>query len=146
MKGFQSIFLLVLIIPFVEMYLLITVGGLIGALPTILLVVFTAVVGAWLLKQQGLATWQRLQTSLAQGQIPAKEMVEGPIILVGGALLLTPGFITDMLGFACLLPQIRHKIAQYVINNHKVKMTGFSTGNPVRDPDALDGEFRREDK
>lgn len=146
MKGFQSIFLLVLIIPFVEMYLLITVGGLIGAFPTILLVVFTAVVGAWLLKQQGLATWQRLQTSLAQGQIPAKEMVEGPIILVGGALLLTPGFITDMIGFACLLPQIRRKIAQYVIDKHMVNMTGFNTATPKRDPDALDGEFRREDK
>ncbi len=145
MKGFQSIFLLVLIIPFVEMYLLMTVGGLIGALPTILLVVLTAVMGAWLLRQQGFATWQRLQSSLAQGQIPAYEMVEGPIILVGGALLLTPGFITDVLGFACLLPQIRRKIAKYIIENHMVKMGGFQSANRPKDPDALDGEFRREE-
>lgn len=146
MRGFQSIFLLVLIIPFVEMYLLIAVGGLIGALPTILLVVLTAVMGAWLLRQQGFAIWQRLQSSLAQGQIPAYEMVEGPIILVGGALLLTPGFITDLLGFACLMPKIRRKIAKYIIENHMVKMGGFPPANRSNDPSALDGEFRREDE
>ncbi len=115
MKIFPTLFLVVLIIPFVEIYLLIQVGGIIGAFPTILLVVFTAVLGAWLLKQQGLATFQRFQESLAQGVIPAYEMIEGPIILVGGALLLTPGFITDIIGFACLIPQLRRKIAQFVI-------------------------------
>ena len=124
MKGFQSIFLIVLLIPFVEIYLLLKVGGIIGAFPTIFLVVFTAVLGAYLLRQQGFATFQRLQANLAQGKIPAYEMIEGPIILVGGALLLTPGFITDLLGFVCLIPQLRRKIAQYVIENHLVPTGG----------------------
>ena len=84
MKIFQILFLVVLIIPFAEIYLLIQVGGIIGAFPTILLVVFTAVLGAWLLRQQGFATFQRFQENLAQGEIPAYEMIEGPIILVGG--------------------------------------------------------------
>lgn len=144
MKGFQVIFLLVLIIPFVEIYLLLKVGGLIGALPTILLVVSTAVAGAWLLRQQGFATFQKLQENLRQGVIPAYEMIEGPIILVGGALLLTPGFITDLLGFACLIPQLRKKIAKYVIENHFVQ-GGFFQKGTAPESNVLEGEFRKEE-
>ncbi len=144
MKGFRLIFLLVLIIPFVEIYLLLKVGGIIGAFPTIFLVVSTAVAGAWLLRQQGFATFQKLQANLRQGVIPAYEMIEGPIILVGGALLLTPGFITDLLGFACLIPQLRRKIAQYVIENHFVQGGIFQQGKPS-ESNVLEGEFRKED-
>lgn len=145
MKGFQSIFLLVLIIPFVEIYLLLQVSGVIGAFPTIFLVVFTAVLGAWLLRQQGFSTFQRLQTNLAQGKIPAYEMIEGPIILVGGALLLTPGFITDLFGFICLVPQLRRKIAQHVIENYLVQAQGsFQWGSP-KNNDVLEGEFHKDD-
>ena len=148
MKSFQIIFLLVLLIPFVEIYLLLKVGGLIGAFPTIFLVVLTAVLGTWLLRQQGFATFQRLQANLAQGTIPAYEMIEGPIIMLGGVLLLTPGFITDILGFACLIPTLRRKIAQYIIENHLVQAsTGqFQWGKKAeKEQDALEGEFRKED-
>jgi UPF0716 protein FxsA len=145
MKGFQIFFLLVLLIPFVEIYLLIAVGGVIGALPTIFLVVFTAVLGAWLLRQQGFSTWQRLQASLAKGQIPAYEIIEGPIILVGGALLLTPGFITDIMGFICLIPQFRKKIAKYLIENHFIQPGGGFGSRKPSAQDALEGEFKRED-
>jgi UPF0716 protein FxsA len=100
MKIFQIIFLAVLIIPFAEIYLLLEVGSVIGAFWTIFLVVFSAALGAWLLRQQGFSTFKHFQESLAQGVIPAYEMIEGPIILLGGALLLTPGFITDIIGFA----------------------------------------------
>ncbi len=145
MKIFQSLFLAVLIIPFAEIYLLIQVGGIIGAFPTILLVVFTAVLGAWLLKQQGFATFQRFQESLAQGVIPAYEMIEGPIILVGGALLLTPGFITDIIGFACLIPQSRRKIAQYVIEHYLVQAEPHFQQAKAAENNVLEGEFRKEE-
>ena len=145
MKIIQIIFLFVLIIPFAEIYLLLEVGGIIGPLPTILMVVFTALLGTWLLKQQGLATFQRFQASLAQGAVPAYEMIEGPIILVGGALLLTPGFITDLIGFACLIPSLRRKIAQYVIENHLLQGAGGFYQRPKNEPDVLEGEFRKED-
>jgi len=145
MKNIQILFLCVLIIPFAEIYLLLLVGGIIGVLPTIFLVVFTAVLGTYLLKQQGLATFKRFQESLAQGAIPAYEMVEGPIILVGGALLLTPGFFTDVLGFACLIPNVRRKIAQYVIENYLVQPDGSVYGAKPRQADVLEGEFRREE-
>lgn len=145
MKNIQILFLCVLIIPFAEIYLLLLVGGIIGVFPTILLVVFTAVLGTYLLKQQGLATFKRFQESLAQGAIPAYEMVEGPIILVGGALLLTPGFFTDALGFACLIPNVRRKIAQYVIENYLVQPDGSVYSAKPRQADVLEGEFRREE-
>jgi UPF0716 protein FxsA len=145
MKVFQIALLFLLVVPFVEIYLLLQVGGIIGAVPTIFLVVLTAVLGAWLLKQQGLATLQRFQASLAQGTLPAYEMVEGPILLVGGALLLTPGFITDIMGFACLIPQLRRKIAQYVIEHHLIQAGGpFQPARPA-EKDALEGEYHKED-
>ncbi len=145
MKIFQTLFLVVLIIPFAEIYLLIQVGAIIGAFPTILLVVFTAMLGAWLLKQQGFATFQRFQESLAQGVIPAYEMVEGPLILVGGALLLTPGFITDIIGFACLIPQLRRKIAQYVIEHYLVQSGAHFQQGKAAENNVLEGEFRKEE-
>ncbi|MBL6985761.1 MAG: FxsA family protein [Methylobacter sp.] len=145
MKNFQTLFLVVLIIPFAEIYLLLQIGGIVGAFPTVLLVVFTAVLGAWLLRQQGFATFQRFQENLAQGVIPAYEMVEGPIILVGGALLLTPGFITDLIGFACLIPQSRKKIAQYVIENYLVQAGSHFQQEQAAENNVLEGEFRKEE-
>ncbi|NOR70786.1 MAG: exlusion protein FxsA [Methylomarinum sp.] len=147
MKIVQIIFLFFLIVPFVEIYLLLQIGGIVGIFPTVLLVVFTAVLGAWLLRQQGFATWQRLQENLSKGEIPAYEMIEGPILLVGGALLLTPGFFTDALGFACLIPQARRKFAQYVIENQLINM---QAGSPFQQTKAkpenvIEGEFKQED-
>lgn len=147
MKVFHMIFLVVLIIPFAEIYLLLQVGSLIGAFPTILLVVFTAVLGTWLLKQQGFATFRRFQENLAKGEIPAYEMIEGPIILLGGVLLLTPGFLTDILGLACLIPSLRRKIAQYVIEHHLIQAGGAfqQQHTHTAEKNVLEGEFRKED-
>jgi UPF0716 protein FxsA len=146
MKAYQIIFVVVLILPFLEMFLLLTVGGLIGALPTILLVVLTAACGAWLVRDQGFTTFRNLKANLEQGRVPAYEMIEGPIILVGGALLLTPGFITDALGLLCLLPYFRKRIARYVIERHLVSAGGFDGfgGGVAKRDDALEGEFNRE--
>jgi UPF0716 protein FxsA len=147
MKVVQIIFLFFLIVPFVEIYLLLQLGGIVGVLPTVLLVVFTAVLGAWLLRRQGFSTWQRLQSNLAKGKVPAYEMIEGPILLVGGALLLTPGFFTDALGFACLIPQTRRKFAKYLIENHLVNIqSGAPFQKPEKKPDnVIEGEFKKEE-
>ncbi len=148
MNPLQVIFLLFLIIPFIEIYLLLKIGAIVGVFPTIFLVVFTAVLGAWLLRQQGLATWQRLQESLAKGTIPAFEMIEGPILLVGGALLLTPGFFTDILGFLCLIPATRKKLAHYIIAKGIITTTGAAPGpqKPKSGPsNIIEGEYRKEE-
>ena len=144
MKIFQIIFLVVLIIPFAEIYLLLEVGSVIGAFWTIFLVVFTAALGAWLLRQQGFSTFRRSQESLRQGIIPAYEMIEGPIILLGGALLLTPGFITDLIGFACLVPSLRKKIAQYVLEKHLIQASGVFREKTAK-ANVLEGEFHKEE-
>lgn len=145
MNPVQIIFLVFVTIPFIEIYLLLQIGGIVGVFPTILLVVGTAIVGAGLLRQQGLATWMRLKENLAKGELPAYEMVEGPILLVGGALLLTPGFFTDVIGFACLIPGVRRKIAQYIIEKRLVGAGGVQRPTSQKEPDVIEGEFRKED-
>lgn len=146
MKTTQIIFLFFLTVPFVEIYLLLQIGGIVGVFPTIFLVVFTAVLGAWLLRQQGFATWKRFQDNLSKGTIPAYEMIEGPILLVGGALLLTPGFFTDVLGFACLIPPARKLFAKYVLEKYLTPAQSDSSfQQPKAETNTLEGEYKRED-
>ena len=148
------LFLIFVIVPFIEIYLLIEVGGVIGALPTIGLVVLTAVVGAGLLRAQGLATLTRVQSTLAQGGLPAMELMEGAFLLVGGALLLTPGFFTDAVGFACLIPPLRRWLIARVLERGVMHVrSGFGHHTHPHEerrehhhgPQTLEGEWRRED-
>lgn len=147
MRPFQILFLLFLLIPLLEIYLLIKVGGIIGALPTVFMVVFTAVLGAIMLRVQGFSTVARIRTTVAQGGIPAMEMLEGAVLLVAGALLLTPGFFTDAIGFACLVPSLRRTMIRRVLKNFIVTGPGGPRGPAAgsHGPRTIDGEFRRED-
>ncbi len=104
-----------IVVPIVEMVILIEVGGIIGALPTVGLVVLTATIGIWLLRLEGMATLARVQGKLERGEIPETELLEGIMLLVGGALLLTPGFVTDAIGFSCILPGLRRPIARWIM-------------------------------
>lgn len=137
--------LLFITIPIVEMYILILVGGQIGALPTIALVVLTATIGLALFRREGFATLHRLQTKLNQGEIPGRELLEGVMLLIGGALLLTPGFVTDAIGFVCLLPGLRQPLAEWLIRRGVLTMTaGFTVHRGGGGPDGhrtFDGEF-----
>jgi UPF0716 protein FxsA len=160
-------FLLFISIPIVEMWLLIEVGARIGALSTILLVFLTAAMGLALLRQQGLDTLLRVNQRMAQGQLPASEILEGVVLAVGGALLLTPGFITDAVGFVCLLAPTRKLIVAALLR-HRVVMANYGSGavlhasfeqsghyadrqNAGRDDtkhrtgNTLDGDYRRHD-
>lgn len=138
-------------VPVIEIYLLIQVGGWIGALPTVFLVVFTAVLGVLLLRQQGFAAMQRVQTALANGQIPAMELLEGMLLTLGGVLLLIPGFLTDALGFLCLIPSARRWLVRAILDRHILKSPhpprGRQGGGPAagQGPVTLEGEYKRED-
>jgi len=101
------LFLVFLVLPFVELYLIIQVGRAIGALNTIAVLVLVSVVGAWLVKREGLGVLRRAQDRLAAGALPGRELVDGVLILFAGALLVTPGFLTDVVGVALLLPPVR---------------------------------------
>ncbi|MBT5578307.1 MAG: FxsA family protein [Porticoccaceae bacterium] len=119
----RFLFLLFIVMPVLEMWLLITVGTKIGALYTIGLVLLTAVVGAKLLREQGLDTLWRGRSKLQEGQLPAQEIAEGMIIAISGALLLTPGFFTDAVGFAGLIPPVRAYMVQQILS--KMVVTNF---------------------
>jgi len=112
MPVFLLFVILLIGIPLTELYVLIKVGRAIGAGSTIGLVILTAVLGAWLLRLQGLVTLARVRAALEAGELPAIELVEGLILLVTAVLLLTPGFITDALGFLVLLPGVRRALAK----------------------------------
>jgi UPF0716 protein FxsA len=144
MKIPQLLLLIILVVPLAEIYLLLQVGSFIGAVPTVVLVIFTAVLGSFLLRQQGFATFRRFQESLAKGEVPAYEIVEGPLILLGGLLLLTPGFITDIMGIVCLIPPLRKKVAQYVIEHYMIQTGSFGETVTTK-TNVLEGEFRREE-
>lgn len=155
MNPFVILLALFFIIPIVEIYLLIEIGSIIGSFATIFAVVFTAVLGAWLLRIQGFSTLRRLQQTAAQGGIPAIEMLEGAMLLIAGALLLTPGFFTDALGFLCLVPPIRRTIAVWFFQRIFRFPGGGSSQGGFRQsqskpqhhhrPDVIEGEYRRDD-
>jgi UPF0716 protein FxsA len=104
---FAALALLFLVVPFVELYVLIQVGQAIGALPTIAILVLDSLVGAWLVKREGLAVLRRAQQQVQRGVVPGTELVDGVLILFAGALMLTPGFITDVLATLLLIPPVR---------------------------------------
>ncbi len=128
--------------PIVEMYLLIEVGGYIGVWPTIALVMITAMIGVTLLRIQGLSTLTRGVGRLQGGQLPAREMVEGLLLAVAGALLLTPGFVTDGIGFVLLTPPLRGAIAERVLARVQV-MEGVSGIYQNQDRSQDPGGFER---
>lgn len=161
----RLLFLLFIIIPIVEMALLIKVGSTIGAGYTILLVLFTAALGAWLLRRYSFQLIMDIRQKLERGELPAKTMLEGVLLAVGGALLLTPGFFTDAIGFAFLIPHSRSLITQFFIDKGMVKVAGaaqFSTntkeegrfshyhheskkGEEAKQSTIIEGEYTRED-
>jgi UPF0716 protein FxsA len=98
---------LFIVVPLVELYVIIRIGQLIGAVPTIALLLLDSVLGAALLRSQGRATWRRFNQALAEGRVPHRETFDGAMVIFGGALLLTPGFITDVVGLVLLIPATR---------------------------------------
>ena len=159
----RFLFLLFIIVPVIEITLLINVGQAIGAWYTVGLVLLSAFVGVNMLRYQGLSTLGRAQQRMNEGQIPGSEMIEGIVLAVGGALLLTPGFVTDVVGFLCLIPFTRRRFTKLVMS--RFTMVAMSqqqnSENPEtpfvhrtrplhpqdkgQDNDVIDGDFRRED-
>lgn len=121
---FKIFFLAFLLVPLAELYVLIKVGSVIGAMTTIALCLFTAALGAFLLRLQGIETIKRVQSQVQKRKMPAAELLGGFILLISGFLLLTPGFITDIGGFLCLIPGLRMEVATWflsrlIVHHHK---------------------------
>lgn len=131
----MPLLLLFILVPVIEIWVLISVGSVIGAFPTILLILSTAFIGLALLRQQGFSTLFRMQQRMQMGEVPAGEVIEGVVLAVGGALLLTPGFVTDAIGFLCLIPVTRQAMIKRALAGG-IKMQGASN--------TIEGEYRRE--
>lgn len=112
---FRILLALIIIVPALEIGLLILSGRTLGLIPTILLIISTGVLGAWLAKKQGIQAIQYVQYQIQQGKVPGEVIIDGLCILVGGVVLLTPGFITDAIGFLLLFPTTRKYIKPFIV-------------------------------
>ena len=147
MKPITLLFLIFLLVPIAEIYLLIQIGEVIGGGWTVLGVVSTALLGAWLVKLQGVLTLQRAVRNMREGQAPALEIVEGLFLLVAGALLITPGFVTDAIGFLCLTPSLRRNFAGKVLQRIGRAMANRQGDSSSRSSkQTYEGKFKELDK
>ena len=118
-----------IIVPLLELAVIIQVGQGLGVLPTIGLLLVVSIVGAWLVKFQGLGVMNRIRRQLAAGQMPTDELVNGVLILVAGALMLTPGFITDAVGLSLLFPPSRAVVRRFLAQRFRASViTGPGSG------------------
>jgi UPF0716 protein FxsA len=139
------LFLLFIIVPLAELYVIIQVGQEIGVLPTIALLLVDSIVGSMLMRSQGRRAWRSFNEALQAGRPPAREVLDGALVLLGGAFLLTPGFLTDLLGIALLLPPsravIRRILARRLVHRMTASMVGGARagmGPRMRRPGAYD--------
>ncbi len=145
-SPFAILLFLLLSIPLLEIYLLISVGRIIGAGSTVLLLIVTAILGAWLLRLQGLQTLSKVQAATQAGKVPAVELVDGVILLVCGVALLTPGFFTDAIGFIALVPSIRRRAAEGLLRHFSNRLGVQINVHPYgSQSNTIEGSYRRED-
>lgn len=143
--------LLFIVLPLAEIYVLVQVGSAIGAIATVALVVFSAVLGSLLVRHQGLRTLQQIRASLDRGEPPAIPMLEGGLLVIGGILLLIPGFITDVVGGLLLIAPLRRLLILGFVARAARKPPrpgpGAAPGpqSPPEGPRTIEGEYRRED-
>jgi UPF0716 protein FxsA len=130
------------VVPVAEIYLLIQVGQVIGGWWTVVLLLASGFLGGYLVKHEGARAWRALQTALAERRMPARELADGALVLVGGTLLLTPGFLSDVAGFACILPVTRPLMRRVLTRIVTRKLAGSSSyaAFTVRQPGQRPGE------
>lgn len=124
---FSFIPFLLLVVPILEITVFILIGGEIGIFATLALIFLTAVIGSILLRIQGFAILSKIRTDMEQNRLPGRELGNGAMILVAGILLLTPGFVTDTVGFALFVPAIRNALWQFLVRNLKIVTVGGQT-------------------
>ena len=120
--------LVFIVVPAIEIYVLIQVGQAIGALPTVALLILDAMLGTWLFKREGRKAWTALTDALSAHRVPGKEVADGALVVLGGAFLITPGFVTDVVGVLCLLPPTRAALRALLTR----VVTARLLGGPVR--------------
>ena len=142
-----------IVVPLIELYVLVQTGEALGLVPTLLLLLVMSLLGGYLLRREGMKTWRALRTALQAGRLPAKEVADGALVILGGALLLTPGFVTDAVGLLCILPPSRAVLRRLLTGVFARRLglggvvTGFDQGrkpprttSTVIDGSVVDGD------
>jgi UPF0716 protein FxsA len=141
------LFLLFTLVPILELWLLIEIGSRVGAVPTVVLVFATGIAGAALARREGLRAMRGVQAAMARGEMPASPLVDGLMVLLGGAFLVTPGILTDVFGFALLIPlsraRLRRWLMRYLEKRVSVQSSVVTSSSPLGPPDIV-GEAKRE--
>lgn len=153
------LFVAFVVVPVVEIYVIVKVGGLLGVLPTVAILFAVSVLGAWLVRREGRRAWRALQEAVGYGQMPGRELADAALVLVGGALLLTPGFVTDAVGFCLVLPPTRPLVRRllFVLAARRARVLAarsreqagrpehrYEEGNVIRG-EVIDEDDRRDD-
>lgn len=120
--------LVFIVVPIAELYVIIQVGQAIGALPTIAILVADSILGSWLLRTQGRTAWRRFNEATREGRVPAREVLDGTLVIFGGAFLITPGFITDVIGIVLLLPPTRAVVRRGLVGFFSRRFVGGMVG------------------
>ncbi|MGZ4452492.1 MAG: FxsA family protein [Nocardioides sp.] len=123
------------VMPVLEIYVIIQVGQVIGAWWTVLLLIADAFLGSWLVKREGGRAWAALREALASGRMPARELADGVLIVIGGTLMISPGFVTDLVGFALILPFTRpaaRRVLTAIVARRLVVVPSGAAGNATR--------------
>jgi UPF0716 protein FxsA len=145
MPPLLLVLLIFVVAPLGELYVLIEVGSAIGAISTIALTVFTAVLGGLMVRLQGVSVVLRVREMTARGEVPAIEMLEGALLMIAGLLLLLPGFVTDAIGFLLLVSPLRRALLLGWLRRRGVLRPGQPPPPAADQQRIIDGEFRRED-
>lgn len=156
---FGLLFLLFIVVPIIELYVIVQVAGGLGIFPTLALLITISIAGAWLVRREGSGIVPRIREALFSGRLPSNEIADGGLIMLGGSLLLTPGFVTDVVGFCLLIPPIRKVIRGQLMKRYELRKSsaadqvrsqfgfGSSSPNPSRPPviDVEEVTLRRTD-
>jgi UPF0716 protein FxsA len=127
------LFIIFIVVPIAELYVIIQIGQSIGVLPTIALLILDSILGSMLMRHQGRAAWYRFNRALAEGRVPGREVIDGVLVIFGGALLLTPGFLTDILGAILLVPPTRALVRGVLVRRYGSRLVASATcGAEVR--------------
>lgn len=136
---FPLLLVLFVVVPIVEIFVIVQVGSAIGPWWTIALLVADSILGWMLMRSQGRAAWRRFNAAIAEARVPAREVLDGALVIFGGALLLTPGFVTDIFGAALLIPPTRAVVRRLLVRRYAGRMVVSVPPPPRRDTGDVDG-------
>lgn len=136
-SSWSLLFVAFLLVPIVEIYVLIQVGQVIGPWWTVLLLIADSIVGSWLLKHEGVRAWRALQVALTEGRMPARELADAALIVFGGALMISPGFVTDVFGLVAILPFTRPLARRLLTAYVARRVTVVRNGRRPEPPDDV---------